>query len=99
MNCQIVHDWIPRREGWTSVYGFSMGGNLVGYGSVAIAGPWTDRPAVFEFYVLPGHRDRAFDLFEAFLAASDARFMFHYNRPYGDVYMEVAASAPTLSRS
>src|SRR5262249_42041230 len=27
-----------------------------------------------EFYILPKHRTRAFDLFEAFLAASNARF-------------------------
>ena len=46
-----------------------------GFGSIAIAGPWTGKPTIFEFYVLPEHRGRAFDLFEALLAASGARFM------------------------
>jgi GNAT superfamily N-acetyltransferase len=50
-------------------------GVTAAFGSVAIAGPWQDKPTVFEFYVLPEHRGRAFDLFEAFLSASGARFM------------------------
>ena len=74
MNCQIVHDSIHRREGWTLSYLLESGGTPIGFGSVAIAGPWRDKPTVFEFYVLPEHRSRAFDLFEGFLEASDARF-------------------------
>jgi GNAT superfamily N-acetyltransferase len=74
MNCQIVHDSIHQREGWTLTYLLDMRGIAAGYGSVAIAGPWKEKPAVFEFYVLPEYRSRAFDLFEAFLAASGARF-------------------------
>jgi len=74
LNCQIVHDSIHRREGWTLSYLLDLGGVAVGFGSVAIAGPWKDRSTVFEFYVLPQHRSRAFDLFEAFLTASGARF-------------------------
>ena len=74
MNCQIVHDSIHRRQGWTSCYVLDLGYGPVGFGSVAIAGPWKDKPTVFEFYVLPEHRSRAFDLFETFLQASDARF-------------------------
>ena len=42
-------------------------GNTTGYGSVA-------KPTVFEFYLLPEHRSRAFHLFEALLVASGARF-------------------------
>jgi len=34
---------------------------------VAEAGPWTEKPTVFEFYVLPEWRGHAFDLIEAFL--------------------------------
>lgn len=75
MNCQIVHDSIHRRAGWTLTYLLESGGIPVGFGSVAIGGPWKDKPTLFEFYVLPGHRPRAFDLFEALLAAADARFM------------------------
>jgi GNAT superfamily N-acetyltransferase len=75
MNCQIVHDSIHRRNGWSKTYLLSVGGAAAGFGSIAIAGPWTDKPTVFEFYVLPEHRSRAFDLFEALVAASGARFI------------------------
>src|SRR5438128_9486169 len=74
MNCQIVHDSIHRREGWTLSYLLDLDGVAAGFGSVAIGGPWKDKPTVFEFYVLPEHRARAFDLFDVFLAASGARF-------------------------
>ncbi len=73
-NCQIVHDSIHRREGWTVSYLIEMNGVAAGFGSMAIAGPWKDKPAIFEFYVLPVHRTQAFEFFEAFLAASSARF-------------------------
>jgi hypothetical protein len=144
-----------------------LDGTAVGYGSVAVAGPWTGKPTVYEFYVVPHQpRRHAFELFEALLAAGRAvaievqrnatlatvmlhtfahnvsiesnlfhdqlatslrppgatfreptaseapdepehqlkwrgvvevdrkvaaagGFMFHYNRPYGDIYMEV----------
>jgi len=33
------------------------------------------KPTLFEFYLLPAQRIHAFDLFEALLASSDARFM------------------------
>jgi GNAT superfamily N-acetyltransferase len=74
MNCQIVHDSIHRREGWTLSYLLDLGGATAGFGSVAVGGPWKDKPTVFEFYFLPEHRSRAFDLFEAFLTASGAQF-------------------------
>jgi GNAT superfamily N-acetyltransferase len=75
MNCQIVHDSIHTRRGWTSSYALGLGGMTAGFGSIAIAGPWKDKPTIFEFYVLPAHRGRAFDLFETFVEASGARFM------------------------
>ena len=75
MNCQIVHDSIHRRAGWTLTYLLEIGGNAAGFGSMAIAGPWKDKPTLFEFYVLPEHRARAFDLFEALLATSRPGFM------------------------
>jgi GNAT superfamily N-acetyltransferase len=74
MNCQIVHDSIHRREGWTISYLLLLEGTAVGFGSIAIAGPWKDKPTIFEFYVLPQHRGEAFGLFESFLAASNARY-------------------------
>ena len=75
MNCQIVHDSIHRRTGWTLTYGLELDALPVGFGSVAIGGPWKDRPTLFEFYVLPQHRSFAFDLFEALLSVSGPRFM------------------------
>lgn len=75
MNCQIVHDSIHTRRGWTSSYALDLAGSTVGFGSIAIAGPWKDKPTIFEFYLLPEYRGRAFDLFETFVEASGARLM------------------------
>ena len=41
MNCQIVHDNIHARPGWTQPYLFEVDGVAVGYGSILIGGPWT----------------------------------------------------------
>ncbi len=73
-NEQIVHDSIHARKGWTRSYLLQADGSDFGFGSVAIAGPWKDKPTVFEFYLLPEARGRAFDFFEAFVAASGACF-------------------------
>ena len=75
MNCQIVHDSIYRRAGWTNIYVLQLDDTCAGFGSAAVGGPWTGKPTIFEFYVLPAHRDRAFQLFEALLEASGARLM------------------------
>lgn len=56
-------------------YMLAVDGATAGFGSIAIAGPWKDKPTIFEFYVLLEHRVRGFDLFEALLTASGARFM------------------------
>ena len=157
MNCQIVHDSMHSREGWTQSYLLEAGGAPAGYGSTLIAGPWTGTRTAFEFFVTPKYRSRVFDLFCAFLSVGQATAMevqtndalitvmlhiwahdiksekiifedklttthsldsvvfrrrdepdndwaleldgaavarggilYHYNRPYGDVYMEVA---------
>jgi GNAT superfamily N-acetyltransferase len=157
MNCQIVHDNMHARPGWTQPYLFEVEGAAAGYGSILVGGPWTRTRTVFEFFVAPNHRARVFDLFERLLAASEATAMevqsndvlltvmlhtwarnivsekiifedgritalafdnalvrqrgephhdwvvdiggevaanggilYHYNRPYGDIYMEVA---------
>jgi GNAT superfamily N-acetyltransferase len=72
MKCQIVHDSIHSRAGWTQEYLLFANGAQVGYGSVAVAGPWQGKPTVYEFYVLPHHRLHAFDLFHTLLTASGA---------------------------
>ena len=70
---QIVHDSLHRRDGWTVSYLFSVDGQPVGYGSTAVAGPWTGQPTILELYIQPEQRFRAFALFEAFLAGCGAR--------------------------
>ena len=72
MRCQIIHDSIHRRPGWTQEYVLRVGENRVGYGSLAVAGPWKGKPTLYEWYVLPHYRSRMFDLFPVLLAASGA---------------------------
>src|SRR5258708_7032587 len=72
MNCQIVHDSLHSREGWTEPYLLTSDGVVAGYGSIAVGGPWKEKPAVFEFYVAPTYRSRVFDLFVALLTACHA---------------------------
>ena len=72
MNCQVIHDSIHDRPGWTREFLLSIDGAPVGYGSLAVAGPWKERPTLYEVYVVPDARGRLFDLFEALLAASGA---------------------------
>lgn len=74
LNCQIVHDSLHRRAGWTRSYSLVADQRAAGFGSIAVDGPWKDKPTIFEFYVLPDFRHRAFELFESFLRASGARY-------------------------
>lgn len=75
MNCQIVHDSIHLRPGWTETYLLFTDGPPVGFASVAIAGPWKDKRTVLECYVRPDRRHPAFSLFEAFFASADCTHM------------------------
>lgn len=75
MGCQIIHDSIHDRDGWTQEYFLAAGPSTIGYGSVATAGPWRGQPTVYEFYVIPRHRVRVFDLFQTLLQVSGARFI------------------------
>jgi GNAT superfamily N-acetyltransferase len=72
MACQIVHDSIHDRPGLTQEYLLGVAGTPVGYGSMAIGGPWSGEPTLYEFYVVPAQRLRLFDLFEALLTVSRA---------------------------
>ena len=73
MNCQIVHDSIHARAGWTETYLLHLDGLAVGFATIAIDGPWKDKRTILEFYVLAEHRTRAFEMFEAFLAMADCK--------------------------
>ena len=75
MNCQIIHDSLHARMGWTQSYLLIVDGAMAGYGAVAVGGPWLGKPTLFEFYVLPRYRSRVFDLFEALLSASGSTHM------------------------
>jgi GNAT superfamily N-acetyltransferase len=70
MNCQIVHDAIHHRRDWTVEFALSEGKRMVGYASIAVSGPWRDKPTFYEFFVVPERRSRAYALFDAFLAAA-----------------------------
>ena len=72
MNCQIIHDSLHYRSGWTQEYVLEVDAERAGYGSVAVAGPWAGKPTIFEFYVTPDQRVRIFGIFEALLQGSGA---------------------------
>jgi hypothetical protein len=72
MDCQIIHDSIHARPGWTIEYALDLNGAAVGYGSVAVGGPWTTSHALYEFYVKRDCRGRIFDFFVALLATCSA---------------------------
>jgi GNAT superfamily N-acetyltransferase len=72
MSCQIIHDSIHSRPAWTEEYLLVEDGGNVGYGSVAVSGPWKEKPTVYEYFILPPFRLRIFDLFIALLTASGA---------------------------
>lgn len=72
MGCQIIHDSIHSRARWTDEYHLLMDGVPVGYGSIAVGGPWKETPTVYEFYVVPHHRLHLFELFQTLLSASGA---------------------------
>ena len=69
MNCQIIHHSLHSRPGWAKEFVLSIDSTPIGYGSVAVGGPWKEQPAIFEFFVLPSSRTHVFDLFLAFAAA------------------------------
>src|SRR5579859_2490476 len=73
MNCQIIHDSIHARPGWTVEYLLTMDGSVAGYGSLAIAGPWKNQPTLYEFFLLPEACGQAFELFEALVKSSGAK--------------------------
>src|SRR5215831_9978905 len=72
MNCQVIFDSLHSRPGWTQSYVLSVNGMVAGYGSIAIGGPWTERPTIFEFYLFPYYRSRMFDLFSTLRTVSGA---------------------------
>lgn len=69
MNCQIVHDSLHGREGWTQSYLLETDGETAGYGSIVVGGPWAGTRTIFEYYVAEKYRSRFFEAFEALMSA------------------------------
>lgn len=72
MNCQIIHDSLHSREGWTQSFLIEIGGESAGYGSIAVGGPWRGTRTIFEFYVAEKHRSGFFEAFETLMRTSEA---------------------------
>ena len=70
MNCQIVHDALHKRAGWTNPYLLCVNDEIAGYAAVAVGGPWAKQAAIFEYYLLPSFNRFAFQLFEALLTST-----------------------------
>jgi GNAT superfamily N-acetyltransferase len=73
MSCQIIHDSIHERPGWTQEYVLNLAGSPAGYGSVAVSGPWQKSPTLYEFYIRPEHRKQIFESFETLIAVCGAK--------------------------
>jgi GNAT superfamily N-acetyltransferase len=96
MNCQIIHDSVHIRPGWTQEYVITEGDSKIGYGSVAVGGPWKEKPTLYEYFLLPKYRQRIFDAFIALIASSGAT---EIETQSNDVLLTVMlhAFAPTVS--
>ena len=99
MNCQIIHDSLHTREGWTQSYLLLADDAVVGYGSVAVGGPWKGKPSIFEFYIGPESRCHVFDLFFTLLTVTGTTLVeTQTNDPLLTVMLQALAPAIT-SRS
>jgi GNAT superfamily N-acetyltransferase len=99
MNCQIIHDSLHTREGWTQSYLLLADDAVVGYGSVVFGGPWKGKPSIFEFYIGPESRCHVFDLFFTLLTVTGTTLVeTQTNDPLLTVMLQALAPAIT-SRS
>jgi hypothetical protein len=55
MACQIRYEAVHHR-GWSDSYAIALDGKNIGYGSIKGLNNLHDRDTVFEFYLLPSHR-------------------------------------------
>ena len=71
MNCQIIHDSLPRR-GFGNLFLLRRDGRIAGYGFVM---GYLDEPKdmIQEFYVLPALRSSALSMFRRLIEVSGAR--------------------------
>lgn len=73
MDCQIIHDSIHTRPGWSREYLVTIAGVTAGYGSVAHGGPWRENPVIYEFYLTPGQRQHSLAAFQALVRHTQIR--------------------------
>jgi GNAT superfamily N-acetyltransferase len=71
MDCQIVHDSLPRR-GFGNLFLLRMDGRVAGYGFV-MGYRGEPKDMVKEFYVLPAYRGSALPMFRRLIEVSRAR--------------------------
>ena len=71
MNCQIVHDSLPRR-GFGELFLVRCDGRVAGYGFV-MGYQGEPKDLIREFYVLPAYRGRALAMFRRLIETSNAR--------------------------
>lgn len=64
---QIVHDSLHGRSGWTESFLLRRNDDTIGYGSVAVDGPWRGTRTVFEFHLASEALDQAEFWFADFL--------------------------------
>jgi GNAT superfamily N-acetyltransferase len=89
---QAVRDALHARPGWSEEYRLAWGGAPVGYGSVAVAGPWAGDPAVYELWVDPAARPHLRALVRALAAASGARAVtLQSNAPLATAVLDATA--------
>jgi GNAT superfamily N-acetyltransferase len=96
MNCQVVHDSIHDRPGWTQEFLLAVGETPVGYGSLAIGGPWKDSPTLYQVYVVPTHRQRLLDLYGRLVEVSEAvQITIQSNDPLATVMLHAWVTQAT----
>jgi hypothetical protein len=49
MGCQVVYDSLHRRPGLTTTYALQFDDTSVGFGSMAIGGPWAGKPTLVPY--------------------------------------------------
>jgi GNAT superfamily N-acetyltransferase len=92
MRCQIIHDSIHGRPGWTVEYALEIDSAMVGYGSMAVSGPWKAAHSLYEFYVNKQSRRHVFDLFNALRVESHAsKIETQTNDPFLSVMLHTFA--------
>jgi GNAT superfamily N-acetyltransferase len=99
MQCQVMFYQLYLRPGWTEMFSLHIDGELVGFGTKAIGGPWRERPTIVEFYVSSEQRSHVFRLFEALLTQTGVRHIETQSNGTLLAHMLLAWSRDVVSES